>query len=193
LSGNSYFSTKTSIFLKMEASLIALFCYNKRVVYLMEQIVDGRKIADEIQVDLQQRIKNLKAKNAEAALAVILVGDDKPSHTYVKKKGDVAASLGIGFFKYEYPTNISKEKLIEEIEKIQIQEKLTGMILQLPVPENLWPYTREIVNHINIDIDVDCLSYLALGRVMMNASDECQLIGTANAWGYYAYFKIPRC
>jgi methylenetetrahydrofolate dehydrogenase (NADP+)/methenyltetrahydrofolate cyclohydrolase len=44
------------------------------------------------------------------------------------------------------------------------------MILQLPVPEKLWPYTHEIVNYININIDVDCLSHLALGRVMMNES-----------------------
>lgn len=136
----------------------------------MGQIVDGRKIANEIQVDLKLRVENLKAKNMEAALAVILVGDDKPSHTYVKKKGDAAASLGIAFFKYEYPADITKAELIVAIEKIQKNNKLTGMILQLPVPDNLWPHTRELANHIKIDIDVDCLSHTALGRVMMNES-----------------------
>ena len=53
---------------------------------------------------------------------------------------------------------------------IQREYRLSGLIIQLPVPENLWPHTREIVDNINSNIDVDCLSHLALGRVMMGSS-----------------------
>lgn len=133
----------------------------------MTQIVEGKKIADKILFDLQVRVKNLKAQGKEAALAVILVGDDKPSHTYVRKKGEAAQNLGITFFKFEFPADISKADLIAELKKIQADNKLTGLILQLPVPERLWPDTREIVDYIEPGIDVDCLSHLSLGRVMM--------------------------
>ncbi len=136
----------------------------------MTQIVAGKKIAQKILDDLELRTKRLKERNKEAALAVVIVGDDKPSHTYVKKKGEAAERVGITFFKFDFPVEITKDELIAELIKIQAEHKLTGMILQLPVPERLWPDTREIVNHIDINIDVDCLSHLALGRVMMNES-----------------------
>ena len=127
----------------------------------MTQIVAGKKIAQKILDDLDVRIKRLREQNKEAALAVVIVGDDKPSHTYVKKKGEAAERVGITFFKFDFSSSITKDELILELIKIQAKHKLTGMILQLPVPEHLWPDTREIVNHIDIDIDVDCLSHLA--------------------------------
>ncbi len=136
----------------------------------MTQIVDGRKIADEILEDLKTRVEAVKKQGIEPALAVVIVGDDKPSHTYVKKKGEAAKEIGLAFFEFRYADDADKETLITRIKEIQKEHDLSGMILQLPVPEKLWPSTREIVNHINIDIDVDCLSYLALGRVMMNES-----------------------
>ncbi len=136
----------------------------------MVKIVDGKQIAESILDDLKARVQNLKNKGVEPALAVVLVGDNKPSQTYVKKKGEAAEKIGLTFFKFEFPASISKDDLISEIKKIQAEKNLSGLILQLPVPEALWPFTREIVNNIDINIDVDCLSHLALGRVMMNES-----------------------
>jgi len=136
----------------------------------MAIIIDGRKIAAAILENLKPRVETIKKRGLRPALAVLRVGQDKPSITYVRKKEESAQEIGVDFFKFEYPETISKEQLISEIEKVQTEHQLSGLILQLPVPEKLWPYTREIVNHINIDIDVDCLSHLALGRVMMNES-----------------------
>ena len=136
----------------------------------MGQIVDGKRIAEGILADLKKRVAVLKKKNIQPALAVIIVGHDQPSHTYVKKKGEAAEAIGLAFFKYEMPANTDKDTLISRIKEIQAEHDLSGLILQLPVPEKLWPSTREIVNHIHIGLDVDCLSHLALGRVMMNES-----------------------
>ena len=136
----------------------------------MTTIVDGRKIAAEILENLRGRVKKLKRKHITPALAVVLVGDDKPSHTYVRQKQKAAEQIGVKFFHCVYPAAIDKDELIAEIKKIQKQHKLSGLIIQLPVPEKLWSHTREIVNNIDIKIDVDCLSHLALGRVLMNAS-----------------------
>jgi len=154
------------IYLKNMTDGTVIFCYNVG----MENIIDGRKIAQEITAGLKQRVKDLKTQHKEAALAVVIVGNDQPSHTYVRKKGEAASNIGITFFKFEYPASIAKDQLIKEIKKIQSEHHLTGLILQLPVPDKLWPSTREIVNYIDIAIDVDCLSYTSLGRVLMHES-----------------------
>jgi methylenetetrahydrofolate dehydrogenase (NADP+)/methenyltetrahydrofolate cyclohydrolase len=136
----------------------------------MGKIVDGKRIAEGILTDLKKRVAVLKEKNIQPALAVVIVGNDQPSHTYVKKKGEAAEEIGLAFFKYEISAETDKETLIARLKEIQAEHELSGLILQLPVPESLWPYTREIVNHIKIEIDVDCLSHTALGRVMMGES-----------------------
>ena len=131
-------------------------------------LVEGKKIQKQILNKLEKKIKKLKGK--KPALAVVLVGDDKPSHTYVKMKGRMAEKIGIDFFKFNYPASITKEKLIEEIKQIQKKHKLSGMMIQLPLPKRLRKFTREIANSIDSNIDVDCLSHVSLGRVLMNES-----------------------
>lgn len=133
-------------------------------------IVDGKAIAENITQGLKPRVESLKKKGVIPTLAVIIVGSDQPSHTYVRKKSETAQQLGITFFKFAYPENITKDELASEIIKIQSENQLHGLIIQLPVPEKLWPDTRRLANLIFIDIDVDCLSHMALGRVMMNES-----------------------
>jgi len=132
------------------------------------QLVEGKKIQAQILAKLTK--KNKAIKGTKPALAVLIVGNDKPSHTYVKMKGRVAKQIGIDFLKFDYPSSIKKEDLITEIQKIQKKHKLSGMILQLPLPGKLRKHTREIANYINPNIDVDCLSHVALGRVMMGES-----------------------
>ena len=136
----------------------------------MATIVDGRKIAFAILNDLETRVNVIKRQGGQAALAVVMVGDHKPSQTYVRKKGESAQKIGVDFFKFVFPEKTDKETLKERLKQIQQEHQLAGMILQLPLPERLWPFTREIVNQIEIDVDVDCLSHLALGRVMMGES-----------------------
>ncbi len=136
----------------------------------MAIIVDGKKIATTILEDLKTRVETIRKKGVVPALAVVRVGDNKPSITYIKKKEESAQKIGVDFFKFEYTDDTDKETLITRIKEIQAEHRLSGMILQLPVPEHLWPFTREIVNNININIDVDCLSHLALGRLMMKES-----------------------
>ncbi len=87
----------------------------------MSIIVDGQKIADQILSGLKIKVKKLKAQGIQPALAVVLVGDDRPSQTYVNKKQKAAKEIGINFFKLEYPALINKERLIEEI-----KEEYTG-------------------------------------------------------------------
>lgn len=136
----------------------------------MAQIVDGKEIAGKILEDLKKRVRKLKALGIEPALAVVLVGKDKPSMTYVRKKGEAAGAIGLAFFKYEIEENISKEELLEKVKRVQSEHDLSGLIVQLPLPAKFREATREIVNQIGKSIDVDCLTYDSLGKVMMGKS-----------------------
>ncbi|MFA5987185.1 MAG: bifunctional 5,10-methylenetetrahydrofolate dehydrogenase/5,10-methenyltetrahydrofolate cyclohydrolase [Candidatus Paceibacterota bacterium] len=133
----------------------------------MTEIVDGKKIAGEILARLKERVSKM---NIKPTLAVVLVGDDEASRLYVGKKEAAAKDVGIKFLRFEFPESITKEALITELKKIQAENNLSGMIVQFPLPEKLWPDAREIVNNINPNIDVDCLSHISLGRVLMKES-----------------------
>ena len=69
--------------------------------------------------NLKKRVEKLQKKGLKPAFAVVIVGDDKPSHTYVRMKGQAARDIGLGFAKIDFPKTISKEDLILEIQKIQ--------------------------------------------------------------------------
>lgn len=128
------------------------------------KIIDGKAIAEKILIKVKTWVEELKTQNITPKLAVILVGDNKPSQTYVRKKQEAAEKVGIDFNLHKYPADITKEKLLEELRTIQKDEKLCGLIVQLPLPQHL--YTPEVLNIINPDIDVDCLTNDNLGRLM---------------------------
>ena len=151
-------------------------CYNPPCSILdlraihMPIIVDGKRIAEEKLQSLKKRVDQCKAKGREPALAVILVGDDPASRTYVKNKQEAAARIGVAFFRFEYPADTPKDKLLEELRQIQGDARLTGLIVQLPLPPALDSARHEIVNAIAPALDVDCLTDRAQGELVTGAS-----------------------
>ncbi len=131
----------------------------------MATIVDGKKIAQEILDKLKPRVEDLKQKGFNPRLAVVLIGDDKPSRTYVRRKGEACERIGIEFSLHKYPDDVEEEKMISEVKRIQQEKKLSGMIIQLPLPQHL--DTKKVINYINPDIDVDCLTYVNLGKLLI--------------------------
>ncbi|MBI4992970.1 MAG: bifunctional 5,10-methylenetetrahydrofolate dehydrogenase/5,10-methenyltetrahydrofolate cyclohydrolase [Candidatus Magasanikbacteria bacterium] len=129
-----------------------------------DNIIDGKAIAEKILTKVKIWVDELKTQGITPKLAVILVGDNKPSQTYVRKKQEAAEKIGIDFTLHKYSADINKEQLVEEIKKIQQDEKLCGLIVQLPLPQSL--YTPEVLNAVNPDVDVDCLTNDNLGRLM---------------------------
>ena len=134
----------------------------------MGQLIDGKAIAKKIRTSIAQEVKKLKKKNIKPKLGVILVGKDKPSQTYVNKKQQAAETIGIGFVLKNFPSTISKNKLISEIKQLQKKEKLSGLIIQLPLPEKL--YTSEVINAVDPSIDVDCLTDTNIGKLVMHTN-----------------------
>jgi len=132
----------------------------------MGKLIDGKKIAEKILQKTTKQVKILQKQGVKPKLAVVLVGEDQPSQTYVRKKAQAAQKCGIDFALYKFPAKISQKKLIAEIEKIQTDKKLSGLIVQLPLPEPL--YTTAVLNAINPAIDVDCLTDTNIGKLIMN-------------------------
>lgn len=128
-------------------------------------LIDGKKIAKNILSKTKREVKLLKEKNIHPMLGVILVGDHEPSKVYVAKKQEAAENIGIGFKLFSFEKTISEQKLISEIQKIQKKYPLSGLIVQLPLPEHL--YTPTILNSVDASKDVDSLTSFNIGKLMM--------------------------
>ncbi len=127
-------------------------------------LIDGKQLAKQISIQTKKRAESLVSKGLQPKLAVLFVGDDKPSHTYVRTKERAAKKAGIDFSLTELPANASKEKIINTIHEIQKDNTVTGLIAQLPLPNREWE--NDVVNAIRPDIDVDCLTDTNLGKLV---------------------------
>ncbi|NQY81371.1 MAG: bifunctional methylenetetrahydrofolate dehydrogenase/methenyltetrahydrofolate cyclohydrolase FolD [Candidatus Caenarcaniphilales bacterium] len=134
------------------------------------KIIDGKKIAEDIKSELKEEIEKFTKENSsrKPCLAVILVGDDPASHYYVKNKEKACDLVGIDSKKTVLSADTSKEDLIKEIQSLNDDKEVDGILLQLPLPDALRAETQEIVDTIGIDKDVDGLTTLNLGRVFTN-------------------------
>lgn len=131
----------------------------------MAIVVDGHAIANSIYKRLQKEVPLLQKQGSAPKLGVILVGNDKPSQTYVRKKGQAAEKIGVGFLLKTYPAKITTQQLISEIKKLQQpRHKLTGLIVQLPLPAHI--KTGKVLEALHPAIDVDCLTQTNLGKLL---------------------------
>lgn len=103
----------------------------------MAQIIDGKLISTQIKDELKEKVSRLKEQGKEIALAVIQVGNDPASSVYVRNKKNACAYIGIESLAYELPEETTQEELIELIEKLNQNDKVNGILVQLPVPEHI--------------------------------------------------------
>jgi len=128
-------------------------------------IIDGKAIAQKIENETKLEIKKLKEKNIIPKLAIIFVGDNKASKTYIKRKKEACERVGIDFELFTFTNNIDEKDLISKIKEIQKNKNVSGLVLQLPLDKKF--NTEKIINTINPEIDVDCLTDHHLGNIIM--------------------------
>jgi len=132
----------------------------------MSILLDGSKVALETEEQLKERVKALKEqKGFVPILATILVGDDPASATYVKMKGNACERIGMKSIKVELPSSISTKELLDEIEKLNANQEVHGILLQHPVPEQI--DERLCFDAIDAKKDVDGVTSLGFGRMSM--------------------------
>jgi methylenetetrahydrofolate dehydrogenase (NADP+)/methenyltetrahydrofolate cyclohydrolase len=121
----------------------------------MTQIIDGRKIKEELLLNLKTKVETLPFP---PVFCDILVGDDTVSASYVRIKGRAAESIGIKFKTVQFPEDVSTEEIVEEIENLNRVPHMCGIIVQLPLPSHI--DTQRVLDAILPSLDVDCLGSL---------------------------------
>jgi methylenetetrahydrofolate dehydrogenase (NADP+) / methenyltetrahydrofolate cyclohydrolase len=97
----------------------------------MAVILDGKALAQRVRAKVKERVASLPKP---PVLAVLLVGEDPASHTYVRLKETACKEAGIVFERYEYPADVSEATLLERIAALNARPEVTGILIQIPLP-----------------------------------------------------------
>lgn len=119
----------------------------------MTQIIDGKKISQEIKDELKQQVAELKEKHINICLAVIQVGTDPASCVYVRNKKRACEYIGIQSLSYELPEETTEEELIALIDTLNHNKDVNGILVQLPLPKTM--NEDRVIQSINAKKDVD--------------------------------------
>jgi methylenetetrahydrofolate dehydrogenase (NADP+)/methenyltetrahydrofolate cyclohydrolase len=132
----------------------------------MPIVLDGKKLSTQIENDLSLRVKKIIEKTGHTPkLATILVGDDPASATYVKMKGNACKRVGMESIRVDLGSDTTTEQLLSEIEKLNHDSNVHGILLQHPVPKQI--DERLCFEAINLSKDVDGVTTLGFGRMSM--------------------------
>ena len=128
------------------------------------QIIDGKKIAAELELEIRKGVEALKAKDVVPGLTVLRVGEDPASEVYVRSKEKKAAELGFNGRQNHLPASISQEELLREIMKLNEDDAVDGILLQLPLPDHL--DAKPLLDAIDPSKDVDGFHPVNVGRLL---------------------------
>lgn len=131
----------------------------------MAYIIDGKKISQEIKDELKEQVEALKKDGKEIALAVIQVGTDPASSVYVGNKKKACTYIGIRSESYELPETVAQEELISLIERLNQDNKINGILVQLPLPEHI--NEDAVIKAISPAKDVDGFHPESVGALMI--------------------------
>ena len=129
------------------------------------QLLDGKKLATKIKEQIKKEVSYLKeTRDIVPGLAVVLVGDDPASHTYVKMKSRACKEVGIYSIVHEMPSSISQKEIEETIRLMNANPNIDGILVQLPLPQHI--DTTKILELIDPAKDVDGFHPYNFGRLM---------------------------
>lgn len=170
----------------------------------MAQLIDGKAISKQIKDELKEQVAEFSAKGVKICLAVIQVGNDSASSVYVGNKKKACAYIGIDSLSYELPEETTEEELLELIDKLNKDDAVNGILVQLPVPKHI--DEDKIIKAISPLKDVDGFHPMSVGALSIGqpgfvsctpagviqllkrsgiviAGKECVVIGRSNIVG----------
>lgn len=128
-------------------------------------IIDGKAVSKKVKEDVKAECEQLKAKGVTPGLAVIIVGDDPASQVYVHNKEVSCEACGFYSVKYALPAETTQEELNALIDKLNKDDKINGILCQLPLPSHL--DDKEVINRIDPLKDVDAFHPVNVGAIMI--------------------------
>ncbi len=131
----------------------------------MYKIIDGKQISSEVKTEAAKKVAELKQNGVSVGLAVVLVGNDPASAVYVSNKKKACAACGIDSYEYILPEETTREELLSLVDKLNRDDKVDGILVQLPLPRHL--DENEVINAISPLKDVDAFHPINVGKIMI--------------------------
>lgn len=128
-------------------------------------IIDGKKISQEIKDELKVKVAQLAGEGKEVSLAVILVGNDPASTVYVGNKKKACEYIGVKSLSYELPETTSESELLELIDKLNKDNSVNGILVQLPLPKTI--DEDKVIKAIDPSKDVDGFHPVSVGSLLI--------------------------
>lgn len=128
-------------------------------------LIDGKAVSLQVKKQVKQECDKLKAKGVTPGLAVIIVGDDPASQVYVRNKEKACEECGFYSVKYALDADTTQSELNALIDKLNKDEKINGILCQLPLPKHL--DDKEVINRIDPIKDVDAFHPVNVGAIMI--------------------------
>lgn len=135
----------------------------------MAKIINGKEISAAVKARIAAEVAKLKEKGMTPGLAVIIVGNDPASKVYVGSKERTCIELGMYSEKYELPESTTNEQLLELVEKLNRDDKIHGILCQLPLPKHL--DEKAVIDAIVPEKDVDAFHVQNVGKIMLGDYD----------------------
>lgn len=128
-------------------------------------LIDGKAVSLQVKQQVKQECDKLKTKGVTPGLAVIIVGDDPASQVYVRNKEKACEECGFYSVKYALDADTTQSELNALIDKLNKDEKINGILCQLPLPKHL--DDKEVINRIDSIKDVDAFHPVNVGAIMI--------------------------
>ncbi len=131
----------------------------------MLKLIDGKQLAQKRREEIKQAVEELKTQGITPGLAVILVGEDPASQVYVRNKEKACHEVGFYSEVYRLPGDTSQEELLNLIERLNNDDKIHGLLVQLPVPKHI--DEKAVIHAISPKKDVDGFLPENLGSLLI--------------------------
>jgi len=128
-------------------------------------LLSGIEVAEAVVADVRNRVEKLDKRGIQPGLGTILVGDDGPSESYVRKKHEACENAGIRSFHLQLPANITQQELLNAVDDFNNNDEVDGYIIQYPVPKGL--DFNEALMRMNPAKDADGLHPVNLGKLVL--------------------------
>jgi methylenetetrahydrofolate dehydrogenase (NADP+)/methenyltetrahydrofolate cyclohydrolase len=129
------------------------------------ELIKGSEIAKKKRGELKEQTAQLKEQGVTPGLAVILVGDDPASHSYVKGKEKGCEEVGIYSELIKFDATITEERLLQEIDRLNEADNIHGILVQLPLPKHI--NEDAVIERISPEKDVDGFHPISVGKMMI--------------------------
>ena len=131
----------------------------------MAKLIDGKAVSASVRAQVAQEVATMKEKGVTPGLAVVIVGDDPASRTYVNNKKKACAETGIYSEEYALPASTTQEELLELVRTLNEKPDIHGILVQSPLPKGL--DEEAVIEEINPRKDVDAFHPQNVGRIMI--------------------------